>query len=153
MKYYVYFIEAGNRKNPPVKIGVTTNVENRIASLQTGNPYSLKCKALITCSSRGEAYGLESYLHYRLRKLRLNGEWFRSEYFKLKEILNDYGKKKDQKYRTKRLIFENYNDLRIKRMKKKFSRLLEENQKLRDENDNLLDQLESKEDLNSWMYR
>ena len=88
--HFVYFVQAGNYKNSPVKIGVTHDIDKRILTLQTGNPYKLKCNALIHCESESEAYSLEGYLHKKLKSSRMCGEWFKSDYFNLKEILKSY---------------------------------------------------------------
>lgn len=90
MTYGVYFIYCGDQQNSPVKIGVTSDIDSRIASLQTGNPYILKCKALIPCKDKNQAYNLESYLHDRFKKKRMVGEWFKLYDFNLKKILDDF---------------------------------------------------------------
>lgn len=90
MSYGVYFIYCGDQQNSPVKIGVTSDIDNRISNLQTGNPYVLKCKALIPCKDKAQAYNLESYLHHRFKKKRMVGEWFKLYDFNLKAILDDF---------------------------------------------------------------
>lgn len=54
-----------------VKIGVASNVERRIKSLQTG----AATRIVLRWSVRG-GLPLESHLHEKFRRLRLNGEWF-----------------------------------------------------------------------------
>ena len=90
MNYGVYFIYCGDQQNSPVKIGVTSNIEGRISNLQTGNPWVLVCKALIPCIDKEQAYKLESYLHNRFKKKRMNGEWFKLYDFNMKKILSDF---------------------------------------------------------------
>lgn len=91
--YGVYFIHCGKKGNTPVKIGVTCDIEERVSSLQTGNPYQLFCKALIPCHDKKQAYELESFLHNRFKKERMIVEWFRLYNFDLKEILNCFSEK------------------------------------------------------------
>ena len=58
-----------------VKIGYTANrkgAENRVASLQSGNPMRIVLVGSIACSSKY----LETFLHKRFDHLHLRGEWF-----------------------------------------------------------------------------
>ena len=65
----VYFVQSGRA----VKIGVTDGpVHQRIYALQIGNPVRLK---LLGWCIAGET--LENELHYKYRKQRLHGEWFK----------------------------------------------------------------------------
>lgn len=72
---YVYFIQAG--ENGPVKIGVANNVESRLDQLQTGNHLRLTILKKIKCLSKSNSYHIESQLHYKFRKHRIRGEWFK----------------------------------------------------------------------------
>lgn len=146
--HYVYFINAGSITKPPVKIGVTTDVDARITSLQTGNPHKLTCKALIECESRAEAYKLESYLHYKLRRFNLIGEWFKSEYFNLKDVLSEYFKFKsptrsNDNYKGRELALSTFKSMHqeLKELRNKNEELEAENDHLRDELENVLYQL------------
>ena len=67
----VYFIQEGGRMGP-IKIGFSTNVENRLMTLQTANPNPLK----LLYSLRGTE-AQEATLHERFKHLRMSGEWFR----------------------------------------------------------------------------
>lgn len=91
MEWSVYLIQTKHKKGMkvPVKIGVTANIERRLKSLQTGNPYKLECKALIPCKSKDSAYDLELFLHKQLDRHRMQGEWFRSD-FSLKPLIEKY---------------------------------------------------------------
>ena len=73
---YVYFIQSGYDKKPPIKIGVAINVERRLNALQTANPEKLTVIASIKCVNRMEAYNIESYLHRQLSNRKIRGEWF-----------------------------------------------------------------------------
>lgn len=69
---WVYFIKSG----PWIKIGVSDNVDARLASLQTANPVKLELLAKIGCASKSEAFAIEKKLHSSLRSYRAEGEWF-----------------------------------------------------------------------------
>lgn len=88
--YGVYFIYCGEQKNSPVKIGVTSDLDSRMSALQTGNPYQLFCKAFIPCFDKDQAYKLEGFLHHRLKKSRMIGEWFRLYHLDLKKMLDSF---------------------------------------------------------------
>ena len=87
LQYGVYFIYCGDHKNSPVKIGVTSDIENRVSALQTGNPYQLECKAFIPCADKEQAYRLEVFFHRQFRKSRMIGEWFKLYRFDLKKLM------------------------------------------------------------------
>lgn len=57
-----------------VKIGKTTQKENRIASMQTANPFELVVLAIIDADDGNE---LERDLHKRFARYRHRGEWFK----------------------------------------------------------------------------
>ena len=90
MVFGVYFIACGGVGSSTTKIGVTSDLQKRIDSLQTGNPYRLRCIAYIECHKKEDAYKLENYLHRKLKRFRLMGEWFRSGSWDLKELLDKY---------------------------------------------------------------
>ena len=50
--YFVYLIKAGKRKGAAVKIGIAGDVHKRLAELQTGNPYELRCVGTIPFDSK-----------------------------------------------------------------------------------------------------
>lgn len=72
MTSYLYVI--GNDTNRQ-KIGFSGNVEKRLATLQTGNPDTLKIHHKIECSSE-KTRVLEKKIHTELSYKRLKGEWF-----------------------------------------------------------------------------
>lgn len=86
----VYFVKSGESPKAPVKIGVTVDIDTRLAQMQTGNPQPLLCMALIHCDSKEHAYDLEKYLHRRLRKFRIQGEWFWLFGKSIKDVLAEY---------------------------------------------------------------
>ena len=69
----IYFIQAVNDSEGPVKIGYTDKAPyKRLASLQTGNPYLLQIIAI----ANGDR-DTETYLHRRFSADRMVGEWFK----------------------------------------------------------------------------
>ena len=67
----IYFIKTG----AVVKIGVTKNIEGRIANLQTANHLPLELLHTIEIEE-DKVYETEKELHYHFRHTRLSGEWF-----------------------------------------------------------------------------
>jgi hypothetical protein len=65
----VYFIECGNF----IKIGITTNLQDRIASFETATPYDIRVLAVIPSATRQT----ELELHRRFADAHHKGEWFR----------------------------------------------------------------------------
>jgi hypothetical protein len=66
---FVYVIQG--KPTTPIKVGVASGVQKRIAGLQTGNPQRLRLLYVLP----GD-YRLEAFLHRRLRRSRVAGEWF-----------------------------------------------------------------------------
>lgn len=91
MGYAVYFVQAGKRPEKAfTKIGVTTDIDRRLAEMQTGNAYTLKCTGLIPCESREQAFRLERHIHHKLRHLWMSGEWFRPGWYNMEEVLGSF---------------------------------------------------------------
>jgi hypothetical protein len=67
---YVYFI----RCNEFTKIGITNDIDYRLRSLQTGNPYPLE---LLCKFEYANALPIEGILHKRFSGRRVQGEWFK----------------------------------------------------------------------------
>lgn len=63
----------GSDEFDPVKIGVTSNVFNRVTQLQAGNPFLLKVFLQV---DHDRAFLLEKYIHQSLKEHNLRGEWF-----------------------------------------------------------------------------
>jgi len=71
----IYFIGSG--KSGPVKVGYSKSemgVQERLKSLQTGNPEQLSLLGVIEGSRQGEGN-----IHRALGKNRIQGEWFKRE--------------------------------------------------------------------------
>lgn len=83
----IYFIQAG--EDGPIKIGIATNIEARLSSLQVGSPTPLHLIAH-TPGTKDE----EEDLHQRLTPYRIRGEWFRPHADVLAEV--DAALKHDQ---------------------------------------------------------
>lgn len=60
----------------PVKIGITGNVESRMASIQTGSPRQLKIVGCFWTPNREIARKFEVAFHNQYHDRRLSGEWF-----------------------------------------------------------------------------
>lgn len=75
---YVYIIAKirGNKPLAPVKIGISSNPQKRIAGLQTASPFPLVLLATFFCSSRKMAEIMEAGFHDIHADRRLSGEWF-----------------------------------------------------------------------------
>jgi len=72
---YVYLIL--DKKSEAVKIGKANNVDERLSSLQTGNPNELIILHQIKCNSEDLAFILEKDYHNKFSHLNLHGEWFK----------------------------------------------------------------------------
>ena len=73
---YVYFITDGNGH---IKIGKADDVMERVAELQTGNPYKLSVILNVIMPTKTKAFNLERELHDKFKRFRLEGEWFMEE--------------------------------------------------------------------------
>lgn len=65
----IYFVQADT--DGPIKIGTTTQLEQRLAALSNSDPAKLHLLATMPGDNKDEAQ-----LHKRFRRLRLHGEWF-----------------------------------------------------------------------------
>lgn len=70
------YIIAQERSNF-IKIGVTADIDARLAQLQTGNPQRLVIVRLFLLKDLTAAVRLEQLFHQRYQQLRVQGEWFR----------------------------------------------------------------------------
>jgi len=72
---FVYFVL--NRDSRAIKIGMATNVEKRLKSLQTSSPILLEVLKTIQLNNIEQAQNFEAILHHKFSHLRMNGEWFK----------------------------------------------------------------------------
>jgi predicted GIY-YIG superfamily endonuclease len=79
----LYFIKES--KQPNYKIGYTSNINNRIKELQTGNPRKLtiyKTILALRCEK------LETYLHTYFSDNKIKNEWFKLKTSHIKNIIS-----------------------------------------------------------------
>jgi hypothetical protein len=69
----IYLIQ--EEMSGPIKIGRSASTENRLKTLQTGNPRALRVVQIYTLSA-DDAVEAEARLHSELGHSRLCGEWF-----------------------------------------------------------------------------
>lgn len=67
----VYFVQAG--PDGPIKIGITTALDSRLRTLQTGSPRRLR---LLHTESGGRQRELAFHRRWARHRLRGDGEWF-----------------------------------------------------------------------------
>lgn len=75
---YVYVVGLRGASTP-IKVGVASNVEIRLSTLQVGNHLELELKYAHECSGQAVAEKLERRIHQLLQKQHLRGEWFTVE--------------------------------------------------------------------------
>lgn len=76
---YLYLISGFGRENEPigpVKIGISSNVATRLASVQTGCHRALQVLAVFGTPNRDIAREREAAFHQEFAVKRLEGEWF-----------------------------------------------------------------------------
>lgn len=69
----VYFVSDGQGH---CKIGVASNLANRMNNLQVGSAYELSVKHIIYADSLDKAYEIEREYHTALSSKIVRGEWF-----------------------------------------------------------------------------
>lgn len=81
----VYFVK---NQQGAVKIGITSDLKNRVASLQTSSAEAL---ALCFAISTEQAAALESQLHERFKNKRIKNEWFGLTQSDIESVQREYG--------------------------------------------------------------
>ena len=134
MKCYVYLIVCNPKLSRPyVKVGMANNPQERIDTLQTGNPHELRMLACIPCKDRNEAKHLESFMHKKLCASRVRGEWFKTNGGDLNSQLLEMAKMKGIPEIIDARYFEEFNSKEratIKRQSKKIKNLNKKIQQL-----------------------
>lgn len=69
---HIYFIRAG--ENGPIKIGFSTDPEQRLRTLQTAHT-----EKLVMLHSQVGTKADEARLHNRFRNIHVKGEWFEAD--------------------------------------------------------------------------
>lgn len=73
---YLYFIQAGDDTGP-IKIGYSVDVEDRLKSIQNGNPFEVRLLGKFQFATPEEAWRFEQRLHREVFwDLHIRGEWF-----------------------------------------------------------------------------
>lgn len=72
-RHFIYVI---GREEGPVKVGITSMPEGRLATIQTGCHFKIEILHLRTCSNRDHALKHEQNFHAVYAERRLAGEWF-----------------------------------------------------------------------------
>ena len=83
----VYF--ALDEESNALKIGKADDVDDRLSSLQTGNPNPLIILHTIKCRSDWHALDLEKKLHERFDALHIRGEWFKYDLKLFQQCFNE----------------------------------------------------------------
>jgi len=70
----IYFIYAPHVNK--VKIGVTNDLDRRMAAIQSMSPVDIVCIGTIDSPPYKQLYSMEAKLHKKFRMYRSHGEWF-----------------------------------------------------------------------------
>lgn len=73
---YVIAHIKGNRPLAPIKVGISSSPEARLATLQTANPKPLVLLATFAVPTRAIAKAIEAAFHSVQADFRMSGEWF-----------------------------------------------------------------------------
>lgn len=73
---FIYLIASGRNI---IKVGMATDVRQRVMELQIGTPFNLQVLHKIEVAAE-YALKLEKLIHRRLKRYRMRGEWFRVEH-------------------------------------------------------------------------
>lgn len=79
----VYLIQLGNTNY--FKVGMTTDINGRLAALQTATPFELY---LITAAAHPNAFVVERDMHDALKEYHVRNEWFKCELFEIEQIFH-----------------------------------------------------------------
>ena len=79
----VYLLRLGDTDY--FKVGMTTNIDGRLAALQTATPFDLR---LIAVADQQDAYAVEHDIHSALAVYRVRNEWFQCEQAEILRIFD-----------------------------------------------------------------
>jgi predicted GIY-YIG superfamily endonuclease len=90
-EWKVYFIKCGDSNKSPVKIGYTSDLNQRMKSIQVGCPYKISLLFALPCESKNHAKLLEKFLHKQLwHRSHLCGEWFMMPNQSIPKLINKF---------------------------------------------------------------
>jgi hypothetical protein len=103
-KFLLYLIRSGNY----VKIGYTSNIYNRLATLNVGNPVELELLLLLKFDSKSQVLEIEDDLHftYNSRGQRKRGEWYYLSDKDIQEIYKQYQSRVDYTMGISKIILQ-----------------------------------------------
>lgn len=94
MTSYLYLVAStrGVAHESPIKVGRTSNLQQRLRGLQTSSPTRLEYHDVWDFSGGlgGEAGRMEKCFHYCQRQHRLSGEWFAMEPEHARKLIEVY---------------------------------------------------------------
>jgi hypothetical protein len=85
-----------DRNSKAVKIGKANDIQDRLSTLQTGNPNELILIHKISCKSESDGFLRERYYHNKFRHLHRNGEWFNYDEIEFSKFF-----KEDEHFKSK----------------------------------------------------
>lgn len=91
----VYFVSDGHGH---CKIGVASDLYNRLSNLQVGCPYEISLIHVMYYDTITEATKKENQLHHELMEYRIRGEWFEQQYVQLYLACVEVPKKDNTQY-------------------------------------------------------
>ena len=145
--FYVYIMQSGEKKNAPIKIGMSKDPHSRLSDLQTGNPHLISLKGMIPFESRREALDFERYLHSNVGGFEYYGEWFSPKRLNLKKLIGLWNNKK-----TRQIIYKNVSGREsISGLKDRVQQLEWERDRLNDELSRILNKNIGIEEPKDWL--
>lgn len=79
---YVYIVEM--ETTGYIKIGVASNIQKRLSSMQSSSPFKM---LLLGCIKKEDAYKYEAKVHEKYKQFRVRGEWFIKEHININKVL------------------------------------------------------------------
>ena len=76
---YVFAHQSEDGLTGPVKVGISKNVNARLATIQTSCPQPIELAYVFECPDRDIARAIELSFHEVQKDKRTHGEWFRFE--------------------------------------------------------------------------